>query len=107
MPALVGVDPSRFSRLCTAYKIDRVVFTVGRARSCLPAVNISERRLTRDVDRTLEIVPYDARWPAEFEAEASKIRAARGSAAARIDHHGSTAVPGLAAKPIIDIQVSV
>ena len=56
---------------------------------------------------SLQIVSYDARWPAEFEAEASRIRDALGSAAVRVDHHGSTAVPGLAAKPIIDIQISV
>jgi GrpB-like predicted nucleotidyltransferase (UPF0157 family) len=55
----------------------------------------------------IEIVPYDSGWPAAFEAEASRIRQALGLLAVRIDHHGSTAVPGLAAKPIIDIQVSV
>jgi GrpB-like predicted nucleotidyltransferase (UPF0157 family) len=53
------------------------------------------------------VVPYDSRWPGEFEAERGRIRAALGVLARRIDHHGSTAVPGLAAKPIIDIQVSV
>jgi GrpB-like predicted nucleotidyltransferase (UPF0157 family) len=42
-----------------------------------------------------------------FEAEAGRIRRALGPLAVRIDHHGSTAVPGLAAKAIIDIQVSV
>jgi len=55
----------------------------------------------------LEVVPYDPRWPAAFEAEAGRIRHALGRLAVRIDHHGSTAVPGLAAKPVIDIQVSV
>ena len=53
------------------------------------------------------IVPYDPRWPGEFEAERGRIRVALGALALRIDHHGSTAVPGLAAKPIIDIQISV
>jgi GrpB-like predicted nucleotidyltransferase (UPF0157 family) len=53
------------------------------------------------------VVPYDPRWPAAFEAEAGRLRQALGPLALRIDHHGSTAVPGLAAKPIIDIQVSV
>lgn len=53
------------------------------------------------------VVPYDPRWPVEFEAERGRIRVALGALALRIDHHGSTAVPGLAAKPIIDIQVSV
>ena len=53
------------------------------------------------------IVPYDPGWPDRFEAEAIRLRAALGSLAVRIDHHGSTSIPGLAAKPIIDIQVSV
>jgi GrpB-like predicted nucleotidyltransferase (UPF0157 family) len=53
------------------------------------------------------VVPYDPRWPEEFEAERDRIRVALGALALRIDHHGSTAVPGLAAKPIIDIQISV
>ena len=53
------------------------------------------------------ISPYDPRWPLLFEAEAISIRSVVGSAALRIEHVGSTSVPGLAAKPIIDIQVSV
>ncbi len=55
----------------------------------------------------IEIVPYDPRWPSAFEDEARRLRAALGPLALRIDHHGSTSVPGLAAKPIIDIQISV
>jgi GrpB-like predicted nucleotidyltransferase (UPF0157 family) len=58
-------------------------------------------------EQKLEVVAYDPRWPAAFEAEAVRILHALGPLAVRIDHHGSTAVPGLAAKPIIDIQVSV
>ena len=55
----------------------------------------------------IEIVESDPSWPAAFEAEAARIRNALGAMALRIDHHGSTAVPGLRAKPVIDIQVSV
>jgi GrpB-like predicted nucleotidyltransferase (UPF0157 family) len=55
----------------------------------------------------LEIKPYDPRWPEEFENERVRLRAALGTLAIRIDHNGSTSVPGLAAKPVIDIQVSV
>jgi len=55
----------------------------------------------------IEIVPYDPRWPRAFEIERDRIHDALGTLAVRIDHHGSTAVPGLAAKPVIDIQVSV
>ena len=55
----------------------------------------------------IEIVPYDLRWPGHFATEAAKLRAAFGELALGIEHVGSTAVPGLAAKPVIDIQVSV
>jgi GrpB-like predicted nucleotidyltransferase (UPF0157 family) len=55
----------------------------------------------------VKVVPYDPRWPADFEGERDRLRSALGEVAVRVDHNGSTAVPGLAAKPIIDIQVSV
>ena len=53
------------------------------------------------------VVPYDPRWPAEFEIERERIAAALGALAIRIEHNGSTSIPGLAAKPVIDIQISV
>ena len=53
------------------------------------------------------IVPYDPAWPARFAAEAAIIRQVLGDAAQRVEHVGSTSVPGLAAKPVIDMQVSV
>lgn len=53
------------------------------------------------------IVPYDLDWPSRFEDEARKIRDILSALVVRIDHVGSTSVPGLAAKPVIDIQVSV
>jgi GrpB-like predicted nucleotidyltransferase (UPF0157 family) len=56
---------------------------------------------------SIEIRPYDPDWPRQFEAERARIAGALGDRARRIDHHGSTAVPGLAAKPVIDIQISV
>jgi GrpB-like predicted nucleotidyltransferase (UPF0157 family) len=55
----------------------------------------------------VEIAPYDPAWPARFEAHRRALAAALGDAPLRIDHIGSTAVPGLASKPVIDIQVSV
>jgi GrpB-like predicted nucleotidyltransferase (UPF0157 family) len=55
----------------------------------------------------VEIVPYDPIWPSRFEQLGGELRDALGTTALRIDHIGSTAVPGLAAKPIIDIQISV
>lgn len=55
----------------------------------------------------IELVPYDPAWASDFESEAKRIADALGQVARRIDHVGSTSVPGLAAKPVIDIQVSV
>jgi GrpB-like predicted nucleotidyltransferase (UPF0157 family) len=59
-------------------------------------------------DEPIRIVPYDPRWPARFEAEKALLEQSIGSwATGGIDHVGSTAVPGLAAKPVIDILVGV
>jgi GrpB-like predicted nucleotidyltransferase (UPF0157 family) len=55
----------------------------------------------------IEIVAYDPAWPARFAEVGPDLRAGLDEVALRIDHIGSTAVPGLAAKPIIDIQISV
>ncbi|TMD62705.1 MAG: GrpB family protein [Chloroflexi bacterium] len=57
--------------------------------------------------KSIEIVPYDENWPREFAEIAGPLRAALGEVALRIDHIGSTSVPGLAAKDIIDVQVTV
>ena len=54
----------------------------------------------------IRIVPSDKRWVEEFQDEARRIKRAMGNAAARIDHVGSTSIPGLEAKAIIDIQIS-
>lgn len=50
---------------------------------------------------------YDPRWPSWFAEEAARIRAALGVIAMRVEHVGSTSVPGLAAKPIIDVVLAV
>lgn len=57
--------------------------------------------------RELVLVPYDPGWPAAFERQRHRIAATLGSDAAGIEHIGSTAVPGLAAKPIVDVLVTV
>ena len=51
------------------------------------------------------LADYDPRWPALFEEERARLQEAIGEWAADIQHVGSTAIPGLAAKPIIDIAV--
>jgi putative glutamine amidotransferase len=57
--------------------------------------------------RSYAIHDYDPEWSSRFESEAARIREALGDRAVRVEHVGSTSVPGLAAKPTVDIQVSV
>jgi GrpB-like predicted nucleotidyltransferase (UPF0157 family) len=53
------------------------------------------------------VVDYDPAWPEEATREPARVADAIGGIAVRLDHVGSTSVPGLAAKPIVDLQVSV
>jgi GrpB-like predicted nucleotidyltransferase (UPF0157 family) len=55
----------------------------------------------------IHIVEYDSRWPELYQRQADRIRAALGERVLQIDHVGSTAVPGLAAKPVIDVVLVV
>ena len=57
--------------------------------------------------RTIEIVDYDPTWPETFTGISQVVAAALGPLALRIEHVGSTAVPGLGAKPIIDLDVVI
>jgi len=52
------------------------------------------------------VIEYDPRWPVRFDEERVRLAAAFGDDAALIEHIGSTSVPGLAAKPIIDVLVA-
>ena len=61
----------------------------------------------RPHDRVITLRDYDPTWPALFERERDRIRAALADSALAIEHVGSTAVPGLVAKPIIDVVVAV
>ena len=56
---------------------------------------------------TIHLAEYDPAWPRLFEREAERIRSALGDRALRIEHVGSTSVPGLPAKPVIDIDLVV
>jgi GrpB-like predicted nucleotidyltransferase (UPF0157 family) len=57
--------------------------------------------------RAIVVADYDPSWPRRFGREEAKIRRALGPAALSVEHVGSTSVPGLAAKPIVDILVVV
>lgn len=65
-------------------------------------------RVERAIREDVAIVPYDPSWPALFRAERDHLRACLPpDLIGRIEHFGSTAVPGLAAKPVVDILVEV
>ncbi len=70
----------------------------------LRAVTIGE---LKPLTEPVELVDYDPAWPTLFEREAERIRAALGARVRLLEHTGSTSVPGLAAKPIIDITLAV
>jgi GrpB-like predicted nucleotidyltransferase (UPF0157 family) len=61
----------------------------------------------RPLEQRIVLSDYDPEWPRLFEREAQRIRSALGERALRVEHTGSTSVPGLAAKPIIDITLVV
>jgi GrpB-like predicted nucleotidyltransferase (UPF0157 family) len=68
----------------------------------------SEERVQEAIHEEIEIVPYDSSWPDSFRQEADCLRRCLPKGTIRrIEHFGSTAVPGLAAKPIIDMLVEV
>lgn len=83
---------------------------VGRARTLwhqriLPfAANVQQRR---PAAVTPKVVPYDDTWPDQAKRVVARLGTACGHRAKRIDHIGSTAVPGFAAKDVIDVQVTV
>lgn len=54
-----------------------------------------------------KLVPYDPTWPVQAERIMARLRLAAGDRALRVDHIGSTSVPGIAAKNVIDVQVAV
>lgn len=63
--------------------------------------------MTYRLSKPISIHPYDPQWPIQFEREKARILTALGPLLLEIEHFGSTSVPGLAAKPIIDMLAAV
>jgi GrpB-like predicted nucleotidyltransferase (UPF0157 family) len=71
-------------------------------------MSLPRERVPRTVQEDVAITPYNVRWPELFRREAAHLRAAIPTELIhRIEHFGSTAVPGLAAKPVVDMLVQV
>jgi len=67
-----------------------------------------EEKIRRVTAEDVAVFSYDSRWPIRFETEKNHLRACLPEdLIGRIEHFGSTAVPGLAAKPIVDVLVEV
>lgn len=63
--------------------------------------------MTRRSTCAITVVDYDPSWPLQFEILRSRVLQAVGNVALSVEHVGSASIPGLAAKPIIDIDVVV
>jgi len=79
------------------------------SRSALPIIwpGFENTHASERPPEVVEVVDYDPTWPERYVRWRALIREALGETALRIEHVGSTAVPGLPAKPVIDVQVSV
>jgi GrpB-like predicted nucleotidyltransferase (UPF0157 family) len=80
----------------------------------LPKANMTEEQIiaanvggVQPLNGTISLAPYDPAWPMLFDRLAQQIRAALGGAVLLLEHAGSTSVPGLSAKPIIDMVLAV
>jgi N-methylhydantoinase B/oxoprolinase/acetone carboxylase alpha subunit/GrpB-like predicted nucleotidyltransferase (UPF0157 family) len=111
---LPGGDESRAERLgdkCTIQMAAGDVLRMltpggggwGRAPGPVEGVTVFGERDGSSV----RIVEYDLSWPARFAAERDRIASALGPLARRIEHIGSTSVPALAAKPVVDVMITV
>jgi len=112
----------RLSRLAGkrfATKLSCAIFGAGMSsarspRKENPPISPSEEKVRRAtigeptvLDGPVKLVDYNAEWPSQFAREAERIRTVLGDRALRIEHIGSTSIPGLVAKPIIDILLVV
>jgi len=86
----------------------RVELTIGaRTSGAMRPVSWWVHILDGSGGRRIEVVEYDPAWPAQFEEEQAEVRRALGELLVALEHGGSTSVPGLAAKPIIDMWAAL
>jgi GrpB-like predicted nucleotidyltransferase (UPF0157 family) len=83
---------------------DRVTSRPLKTKEQIQAIVVGE---LQPLTEPIRFVDYDPEWPALYAREEARIRSILGERVIRIEHTGSTSVPGLAAKPIIDITMTV
>ncbi len=91
--------------LAQRFRQDRPAYSEGKTKF-VEAVLVMAQDEARSAD-VIALVDYDPLWPQNFAEESGHIRAALGDSVVAVEHFGSTAVPGLSAKPIIDLLVAV
>ena len=99
--------PSRASAYLATFGAGRVNLLAASERlreANLDAVTVGERKR---LDGPVMLSEYDPSWPELYAREEERIRAALGDRALLVEHVGSTSVPGLPAKPIVDIVLAV
>jgi len=94
---LVGIQNANAIYGDLGYVIDTTHLTTRQAA----------QQIWDNLHEAVEIVPHSPAWAEQFETERRQVAQALGEKAQRIEHIGSTAIPGLSAKPIIDILVSI
>jgi len=68
---------------------------------------VAQVRVGDQPQRAIVVVPYDEDWPAQFATLGSMVRDALGDRVVALEHVGSTSVPGMSAKPVIDADLTV
>ncbi|HQW51042.1 MAG TPA: GrpB family protein [Tepidiformaceae bacterium] len=89
--------------LLRRYPEDILLYTGGKTAAIRPIY----RAMAGRAEPRVEVVPHDPAWPRAFEAAAADLHQALGDGILGVEHVGSTAVPGLPAKPIIDMMLVV
>lgn len=105
---LIESDPNAepFYLACGAQRIGEVAAPIaGESQRIRPLLTLDIER--SNIDEPVEIVEYDSFWPTLFNIERDRIAASLSPICGDLEHIGSTAVPGLSGKPIIDIMLGV
>jgi GrpB-like predicted nucleotidyltransferase (UPF0157 family) len=87
--------------------VERRILTERALPVLYPGFEFVESGSASGRDDPIEVVPYDAEWSSRYEAWRVRLIGRLGTRILRVEHVGSTSVPGLPAKPVVDIQVSV
>jgi GrpB-like predicted nucleotidyltransferase (UPF0157 family) len=104
MPGSNNTNEDTQQRASSAPEQARATTPVPFTEEQIQAVHVGE---AKPLTGLIQVVDYDPAWPALFEREAERVRAALGDRVLLLEHVGSTSVPGLAAKPKIDMLLAV